>query len=84
MTIKNATTKPISVALYRRNGNVYEAIALTMRILPKNQESFYEIKSGIYKMRVETEEEDDTKKLLKEGEIKLSTCENQLKEIKSE
>jgi len=78
--IKNSTAKPLLVSLYKRNGNGYEAAVLTMNILPKNQECLYELKSGIYKMKLETEE-DDVKKIFREGEIKLNACENQVKEI---
>jgi len=54
-----------------------------LKILPKNQEWLYEIKCGIYKIKLETEE-DDEKKIFKEGEIKLTACENFIKEIKKE
>jgi hypothetical protein len=80
---KNSTAKPLIVSLYKRNGNGYDAAVLTMKILPKNQEYFYELKTGIYKMKLETEEEDE-KKLFREGEIKLNACENIFKEIKNE
>ena len=80
---KNSTAKPLLVSLYRRNGNGYETTILTMKILPKNQEYFYELKTGIYKMKLETEE-DDEKKVFREGEIKLNACENIFEEIKNE
>ena len=81
LTIKNSTTKPLLVSLYRRNGNIYEPGILSLKILPKNQETLYELKAGIYKMKFETEE-DDEKKVFREGEIKLNACENIFKEIK--
>ena len=71
------------LSLYRRNGNLYEAGVLSLKILPKNQETLYEIKAGIYKLKFETEEDDD-KKLFREGEIKLNACEIFFKEIKNE
>ncbi|MEI9957912.1 MAG: hypothetical protein WDM90_16790 [Ferruginibacter sp.] len=74
LCIKNSTAKALTVSLYKRNGNTYDAIALTMKVLPKNQEYFYELKSGIYKMKLETEEQ-DVKKIFREGEIKLNACE---------
>ena len=40
-TIKNSTEEPLLVSLYRRNGNVYEAGVLSLKILPKNQETIY-------------------------------------------
>ena len=82
-TIKNSTNKPLLVSLYRRNGNIYEPGILSLKILPKNQETLYELKAGIYKMKFETEE-DEEKKVFREGEIKLNTCENVFKEIKND
>ena len=82
-TIKNSTNKPLLVSLYRRNGNIYEPGILSLKILPKNQETLYELKAGIYKMKFETEE-DEEKKVFREGEIKLNACENVFKEIKND
>ena len=81
--IKNSMDKPILVSLYKRNGNGYDATVLTMKVVPKNQEWLYELKSGIYKMKLEIEEE-GVKKIFREGEIKLKACENLVKEIKNE
>jgi hypothetical protein len=61
ISIKNSTTKPLLVSIYRRNGNLYEAGVLSMKILPKNQETLYELKAGIYKIKYETEEDDEKK-----------------------
>jgi len=83
LCIKNNTAKTLLVNLYKRNGNGYDASVLSMRILPKNQEYFYELKSGIYKMKLETEE-GEIKKAFREGEVKLNACENLVKEIKNE
>ena len=82
-TIKNSTNKPLLVSLYRRNGNIYEPGILFLKILPKNQETLYELKAGIYKMKFETEV-DDEKKVFREGEIKLNACENVFREIKND
>ena len=81
-TIKNSTNKPLLVSLYRRNGNIYEPGILSLKILPKNQETLYELKAGIYKMKSETEE-DNERKVFREGEIKLNACENVFREIKN-
>jgi len=81
MCIKNNTPNPLLVSLYKRNGNVYETASLSLKILPKNQEYLYELKAGVYKIKFETEE-GTTKKLIREGEIKLIACENIFKEIK--
>ena len=82
-TIKNSTAKPLLVSFYRRNGNIYEPGILSLKILPKNQETLYELKAGIYKIKFETEEDDEAK-VFREGEIKLNACENMFKEIKNE
>lgn len=82
ISIKNSLSTALLVSLYRRNGNLYEAGALSLKILPKNQETLYELKAGIYKIRYEIEE-DDEKKIIREGEIKVIACENIFKEIKS-
>jgi hypothetical protein len=81
--VKNSTGKPLLVSLFRRNGNLYEAAVLSLKILPKNQECLYELKSGIYKIKLETEEK-GIKTSFKEGEIKLNPCENVFREIKNE
>ena len=82
-SVKNSTEKSLLVSLYRRNGNIYEASVLSLKILPKNQENLYEIKAGIYKIKYEMEE-DDVKKIIRQGEIKLIACENIFKEIKND
>lgn len=83
LCIKNSTAKPLLVSLYKRNGNVYDAGVLTLKILSKNQECLYELNAGVYKVKFEIEE-DDEKKIIREGEIKLIACENIFKEIKNE
>ena len=82
VSIKNSTGKPLLVSIYKRNGNLYEAGVISLKILPKNQETIYELKAGIYKIKYETEGEDDEKKTIREGEIKLMACINIFKEIK--
>jgi hypothetical protein len=79
--IKNSTGKPLLVSLFRRNGNLYEPGVLSLKILIKNQECLYELKSGVYKIKLETEE-NGVKTSFREGEIKLNACENFYKEIK--
>lgn len=81
--IKNSTGKPLLVSLFRRNGNLYEPGALSLKILTKTQECLYELKSGVYKIKLETEE-NGVRTSFKEGEIKLNACENFYKEIKIE
>ncbi len=80
--VKNNTGKPLLVNLYRRNGNIYETAVLSMRILPRAKEWLYELKSGVYKMVLQTEEE-GTKKTFREGEVKINACENPVKTIQN-
>lgn len=79
--VKNSTGKALLVSLFRRNGNAYETAVLSLRVLPKNQECLYELKSGVYKIKLETEE-NGIKTGLREGEIKFNACENVFREIK--
>jgi hypothetical protein len=79
--IKNSIGKPLLVSLFRRNGNIYEAGTLSLKILNKNQECLYELKTGVYKIKLETEE-NGTRISFREGEIKLNACENFYREIK--
>jgi hypothetical protein len=81
--VKNSAGKTLLVSLFRRNGNLYEAAVLSLKILPKNQECLYELKSGVYKIKLETEE-NGIKTSLREGEIKLNACENVFREIKND
>ena len=81
---KNSTTKSVYISLYKRNGAVYETVPLTIKILPKAQECWYEIRAGIYKFKIEMDGEDDKKITFREGEMKLAACENAVKEIKNE
>ncbi len=83
LCIKNSTGKPLLVSFFRRNGNLYEPGTLSLKILPKNQECLYELKSGVYKIKLETEE-NGVKTSFREGEIKLNACANFYKEIKND
>ncbi|MEJ7609890.1 MAG: hypothetical protein WKF88_01790 [Ferruginibacter sp.] len=76
--VKNNTGKPLLVSIYRRNESGYDAAVLFLRVLPQNKEWLYAIKSGIYKIKTETEEA-GVKKPFKEGEIKINSCENPVK-----
>lgn len=85
LCFKNTTAKSLYVSLFKRNGNNYEASVLTIKILPKMQECWYELKAGIYKFKIEVDSDTGDKKILfREGELKLSACENVIKEIKPE
>ncbi len=82
LCIKNATANSILVTLFKRTGNGYEPGSLTAKISPKNQECWYELKSGVYKFRLQTND-GDSLKLFREGELKLNPCANMVKEIKT-
>ena len=84
LCFKNTTAKSVYISLYKRNGAVYETIPLTIKILPKAQECWYELRAGIYKFKMETDGEADKKITFREGEMKLTACENAVKDIKSE
>ncbi|MEI7735955.1 MAG: hypothetical protein WCI49_10835 [Ferruginibacter sp.] len=81
---KNSTAKSVYISLYKRNGATYEAIPLTIKVLSKSQECWYELRAGIYKFKIEIDGEDDKKITFREGEMKLGACENAVKDIKSE
>jgi len=81
---QNSTAKSVYINLYKRNGAVYETIPLTIKILPKTQECWYELCLGIYKFKMELDGEVDKKITFREGEMKLMACENAVKEIKQE
>lgn len=82
LCFKNTTDKGLYISLFRRNGNTYEANVLTMKVLPKAYEYLYELKSGIYKFKIEIEGDDDERIVYREGEMKLVACENIIKEIR--
>ena len=81
LCFKNSTDKGLYISLYKRNGNTYETNVLTMKVLPKAQECVFEVRSGIYKFKIEIED-DDERIVYREGEMKLIACENIFKEIK--
>ena len=82
ISFKNSTDKGLYISLYKRNGSVYEANVLTMKVLPKAQETVFELRAGIYKFKIEIDGEDDERTIYREGEMKLVACENIVREIK--
>jgi hypothetical protein len=84
ITYKNMSGKTMQVSLYKRNGNIYVVVPLTLRIGNNSQESLYEIASSIYKYKIEYDDEDDKKIIYREGEIKINACDKLVKEIKKE
>ena len=83
LCLKNASGKSVVVSLYKRSGNGYEAGVLSCKILPRNQECWYDLRSGIYKLKIEKEDDEDLL-LYQEGELKLVACTNTYREIKDE
>ena len=81
ISFKNKTDKTIQVSLYLRNGNGYELKPLSLSVSPSTTESLYEIRSGIYKYKIETDLAGQ-KTTLHEGELKLQPCDKTMKEIK--
>lgn len=81
ISFKNKTEKTMLVTLYFRVGSIYEQQPLTLQLSPSTQETLYDIRSGIYKYKIENDSS-GAKTLLHEGELKLSPCEKAAKEIK--
>lgn len=84
ITYKNTSGKTMQVSLYKRNGALYAATPLTLRIGNNSQENLFEISSGIYKYKTEYEDADDKKVIYREGEMKITPCDKLVKEIKKE
>lgn len=82
LCFKNITDKGLYISLFRRNGNTYEANVLTMKVLPRAFEYLYELRSGIYKFKIEIDGDDDDRIVYREGEMKLVACENMIREIR--
>ncbi len=81
ISFKNKTGKPVQISLFMRTGNEYEAKPLILNVSPLTKESLYEIKSGIYKYKIETDVDGKTM-ILHEGELKLKPCDKAVREIK--
>lgn len=84
VTYKNTSGKKMQVSLYKRTGVVYAAVPLTLHISNNSQEGLYEITAGIYKYKIEYEDEDEKKVVYKEGEMKITPCDKLIKEIKKD
>lgn len=79
---KNNTGKSIYISLYKRNGNMYTTIPLNLTLLNNSKECLFEIQAGIYKYKIEYENEDEKRIVFKEGEIKITSCNNRLEEVR--
>ena len=80
LCFKNSSTKDILVSLYKRNESGYEVSPFTMRVISQKQECWYELRSGIYKYKIETDSA-GIKTLSIEGEMKLQACDKMQREI---
>jgi hypothetical protein len=78
---KNTSGKSLYINLYKRNGNAYTTVPLTLTIQNNTKECLYEIQAGIYKYKIEYEEE-GKKAAYKEGEIKIGACDKKQEDIK--
>lgn len=81
ISYKNKTEKMMLVSLYFRAGNIYEPQPLSLMLSPYSQESLYDVRSGIYKYKIESDV-NGLKTVLHEGELKLQPCEKSVREIK--
>jgi hypothetical protein len=81
---KNTSGKTMQVSLYKRNGTNYATTALSLRISTNSQEHLYEVPVGIYKFKIEYDEQDSRKIIFSEGEIKINACDKVVREIKKE
>lgn len=81
ISFKNKTGKPVQVSLFFRIGNNYDTRPLMLTLSALSQESLFELRTGIYKYKIETGEEDE-QVILHEGELKLEPCDRLIREIK--
>jgi hypothetical protein len=77
---KNISGNTITISLSKRNGNTYSG-NLSLRIPHNSQECLFELVAGIYKYKIEVEEE-TLKIVINEGELKLNACDKIVREIK--
>ena len=81
LCFKNSSTRNLAVSIYRRNEATYEAQPFSVKVLPKKEECLYELRTGIYKYRIEADS-GVVKILINEGEFKLQACDNMKREIR--
>ena len=81
LCFKNSTSQSVIISIFRRNGNTYETIPFTMKVISQKEECWFELKAGIYKYKIEIDA-GFLNTTLREGEFKLEACENMQREIK--
>jgi hypothetical protein len=79
---KNTSGKSLYIALYKRNGNTYAAVPLSLTMLNNSKECLYEIQAGIYKYKIEYENDDEKRVVLREGEMKIAACDEKQEDVK--
>lgn len=84
ISFKNTSGKSMQVSLFKRNGAIYSTTSLNLFISNNSQEYLYEVPIGIYKFKIEYENEDEKKVVYREGEIKINACDKLVREIKKE
>jgi hypothetical protein len=80
LCFKNSSTKDLAISLFKRTDAGYEAQPFTMKVITKKQECWYELRSGIYKYKIELDV-GNVKTLMSEGELRLQPCDNMQREI---
>ena len=81
LCFKNSSSRDLAISIFRRTDAAYETVPFTVKVISKKTECLYELKSGIYKYRIETGNGAD-KVLVNEGEFRLQPCDNMKREIK--
>jgi hypothetical protein len=80
LCFKNSSSKDLAISVYKRTDAGYEAQPFTMKVITKKQECWYELRSGIYKYKIEIDA-GGIKTTFSEGELKLQPCDNMQREI---
>jgi hypothetical protein len=81
LCFRNSTSRDITISICKRNDTAYEPNVFSVKVLKKKKECLLELRSGIYKYRIEADE-GNAKILFSEGEFRLQPCDNMLREIK--
>ena len=81
LCFRNSTSRELTISICKRNDTTYEPNVFSVKVLKKKKECLLELRSGIYKYRIEADE-GNSKILFSEGEFRLQPCDNMLREIK--
>ncbi|MBC7935975.1 MAG: hypothetical protein H7Y86_11550 [Rhizobacter sp.] len=80
LCFKNSSLKDIVVSVYKRNESGYDAVPFTMRVIAQKRECWYDLRTGIYKYKIEIDSA-GIKTLFIEGDMKLQSCDKIQREI---